>query len=78
MQKLMWDRIRVRRLSSIFMEMKRSISPMAVTMSGFITGRLLISSTMFFSSFLDFERPMAAIVPTMVETTVAMTATRTV
>ena len=51
---------------------------MAVTMSGFMTGRLLISSTMLRTTRFDLESPMAATVPTTVETAVAITATRTV
>ena len=57
------------------MEMKRSMRPMAVTISGFMTGRLLTSRTMLRRILFALLRPMAATVPTTVETTVATTAT---
>ena len=46
----------------------------AVTISGFITGRSLMRSTITERMRLDLLRPIAAIVPTTVETTVAITA----
>ena len=51
--------------------LKNTRSEMAVTISGFITGRSLMRSTIFCTTLRDFERPMAVIVPTTVETTVA-------
>ena len=57
------------------MEENRSISPMAVTISGFKIGRLLIFNRSSFTTFLDLERPIAVIVPIMVEITVARIAT---
>ena len=62
----------------IFNEVNRSIKPIAVTISGFIIGRLLICSVSSLTIRLDLDRPMAAIVPTIVETTVAITAMTTV
>ena len=48
---------------------------MAVTISGFIMGRLFTCSMIFRTIFLELESPMAATVPTTVETSVAMMAT---
>ena len=75
---MMCARISVSRESWTFIERNSSISPIAVTISGFITGRLLTSSTRVRTTRLAFDRPMAAMVPTTVDTTVAITATSTV
>ena len=48
---------------------------MAVTISGFITGRLLTCSIKSRMIFFDLLSPMAVIVPTTVEIRVAMRAT---
>ena len=58
--------------------LKNIRSEIAVTISGFITGRSLMRSTIFCTTLRDFERPMAVIVPTTVETTVAIRAMMTV
>ena len=58
--------------------LKNIRSEIAVTISGFITGRSLMRSTIFCTTLRDLERPMAVIVPTTVATTVAMTAMMTV
>ena len=58
--------------------MKKSMRPMAVTISGFMIGKSLICSTRSFTTLRDLESPTAAKVPVTVDTTVAMTATRTV
>ena len=54
--------------------MNSSISPMAVTISGFISGRLFTCSITSRTIFLDLLSPIAEIVPTTVETAVARTA----
>ena len=43
-----------------------------------MTGRLLTSSTSVRMTLLDLDKPIAAMVPTTVLTTVAITATSTV
>ena len=48
---------------------------MAVTISGFISGRLFTCSITSRTTFLDLLKPMAAMVPTTVETAVAIKAT---
>ena len=52
-------------------EENRSISPIAVTISGFKMGRLLIFKSVSFNTFRDLESPMAVIVQRTVEITVA-------
>ena len=54
--------------------MNSSIKPIAVTISGFIIGRLLTCSIRFCTIFFDFDRPIAEIVPTTVEIAVAIRA----
>ena len=63
---------------SICSALKNIKSPMAVTISGFIIGSSLTCSTQLLRIRFDFERPMAVSVPTMVDTTVAITAITTV
>lgn len=58
-------------------EENSSIRPIAVTISGFRIGKLLMVRTISFSTFLDFESPMAVMVPSTVEITVARIATVT-
>ena len=48
---------------------------MAVTMSGFKIGRLLIFKSSSLTTFRDLDRPMAVMVPITVEITVARIAT---
>ena len=48
--------------------------PIAVTISGFIIGRLFICSTVFLSIGFDLDRPIDVIVPTIVDIIVARTA----
>ena len=50
------------------------MKPIAVTISGFIIGRLLTCSISLWIIFFDLERPIAEIVPTIVETAVAISA----
>ena len=52
-----------------------SINPIAVTISGFIIGRLSTCSMILRRTFLELLSPIAAIVPTTVEISVASTAT---
>ena len=52
-----------------------NIKPMAVTISGFIIGKLFTCSIRSRTTFRDLLSPMAEIVPTTVETTVAINAT---
>ena len=78
MQKVICASVRVTILRRTFMERKSSIRPMAVTISGLSTGRLLTSRMIVRMSFRALEMPMAAIVPITVEHTVAMTAMITV
>ena len=52
--------------------------PIAVTISGFIIGSSLTCSTQLLRIRLDFERPMAVSVPTIVDTRVAIKAITTV
>ena len=58
--------------------LKNIKSEIAVTISGFITGRSFTRSTIVCKTFLHLERPMAVTVPTTVDTTVASTAITTV
>ena len=60
---------------SILNVIKNNIKPIAVTISGFIKGKSLICIIKSCTIFFDLERPIALIVPTTVETTVAMIAT---
>ena len=53
----------------------KSISPIAVTISGFISGRLFTCSIRSRTIFFDLLSPIAAIVPTTVEIAVATIAT---
>ena len=55
--------------------LKNIRSPIAVTISGFIIGRSFTLSTIALTTLLLFESPIAVIVPTNVEITVASTAT---
>ena len=55
-------------------DVNKIISPIAVTMSGFIIGILLIFNIQSFTTFLLFESPIAVIVPSTVETNVAIMA----
>ncbi|MPN14059.1 hypothetical protein SDC9_161385 [bioreactor metagenome] len=58
---------------------EKSISrPIAVTISGFIIGRLFTCSTIPLIILFVFERLIAVIVPTIVEITVDITAIRIV
>ena len=52
-----------------------SINPIAVTISGFIIGRLSTCSMILRMIFLELLSPIAAIVPTNVEISVASIAT---
>ena len=54
--------------------MNSSISPMAVTISGFMIGKSFSCSTALRSTLRQRERPMALIVPNSVETMVAISA----
>ena len=56
---------------------KNSISPIAVTISGFSIGRLFTWVTTSLTTLFDLLRPMEATVPTTVETAVAITAIST-
>ena len=62
----------------ILREENSNINPIAVTISGFNIGRLFTCVTISFTIFLDFDKPIAVIVPTNVDTIVAMTAISTV
>ena len=53
----------------------KSIHPIAVTISGFIIGKLLTFSKYSFKNFLDLLRPMAVIVPKIVDINVESRAT---
>ena len=60
---------------SILKVIKNNINPIAVTISGFIKGKSLICIIKSCTIFFDLESPIALIVPTIVETTVAIIAT---
>ena len=68
---------KVQKPKGIFNEVKNSIKPMAVTISGFSIERLLTWDTVSLMSLLERLKPMAATVPTMVEIMVAKTAMTT-
>ena len=63
---------------SILKVIKNNIKPIAVTISGFISGKSLICIIKSWTTFLDFDKPIALIVPTTVDITVAITATKIV
>ena len=71
----MWARSMVTYPFSTRKVIKSSMKPMAVTISGFIMGRLLTCSTRSRTIFLDLLNPMAEMVPTTVEIRVAISAT---
>ena len=53
----------------------KSISPIAVTISGFIIGRLFTCCMVSLTIFRDLLNPIAVMVPTIVDTKVAIKAT---
>ena len=59
---------------SMWNVMNSSINPMAVTISGFMIGKSFSCSTAFLSTLRQRDRPMALIVPSSVETRVAISA----